>query len=429
MADKIRNRFKGGNHRPVKKKKAKSNFPKFLPYGRQHVTENDIAAVRDVLKSDWLTQGPNIITFEKKLAELTGAKFAVVCSSGTAALHLAMLALGLGHGDEIVTSPVTFLASANCARYVGAEVRFADVNAATGLISIKALEQVLHSDKKKKIKVIVPVHLGGQPAAMGEIQELAEAHGAMVVDDACHALGARYRYRGREYRIGGSPHAVITAFSFHPVKHVAMGEGGALTTDSNEIAEKLRRFRSHGIQKDAFINDGMAFSSEKTPNPWYYEMQELGYNYRLTDIQAALGVSQLKRLNYSLKKRHDLAERYCRLLKERFPDGGVRPLQAVSGVYNAFHLFIVLIDFIKFGLNRAEVMNRLRSAGIGTQVHYIPVYLQPYYRRRYGYNPGAFPEADSYYEKALSLPMYPQLTFRDCQRVIDTLKKILENSH
>ncbi|MFH1373079.1 MAG: UDP-4-amino-4,6-dideoxy-N-acetyl-beta-L-altrosamine transaminase [bacterium] len=399
--------------------------PPFLPYGRQHITDEDVQAVVAILRSERLTQGPAIEAFEDELARLTGAAEAVACASGTAALHLAMLALGLGPGDEIVTSPVTFLASANCAHYVGADVRFADVNADSGLMDPAALARILESDHERRIKAIVPVHLAGQPVDLAEIYSLAHEHGAVVVDDACHALGAEYDYGEKSWRLGGSPYSDMTTFSFHPVKHVAMGEGGAVTTSDTDLARRLRRFRNHGMQKEDFSCPEEALAPDGSTNPWYYEMQQLGYNYRLTDIQAALGKSQLGRLAWSLNRRRRLAEEYCRLLADTFDNDLVRPLTLLPGRQHAYHLFVVLIDFDHYGIPRAVVMKRLREAGIGTQVHYIPIHLQPYYRERYGTGPGDFPHAEQYYARALSLPMYPDLTEVDCLRVIRALEAAL----
>ena len=427
MRDKNNNKARGtGAKERADSVSSTDSSPKFLPYGRQYVSEDDIEAVVQVLKSDWLTQGPDIAAFERALTRKIGSGFAAACSSGTAALHLAMMALGLGEGDEIVTSPITFLASANCARFVGAEVKFADVDAATGLMSPKSLEKILASDKDKKIKAVIPVHLAGQPADLPAICDLAKQHGAAVVDDACHALGARYEFGNEEITMGTGRHADMTVFSFHPVKHVAMGEGGAVTGNDEKFEERLKRFRCHGMRKDKLVNRGMAFDAGGEVNPWYYEMPELGYNYRLTDIQAALGLSQLGRLESSLEKRNAIAGRYRRLLEENFPEGTVKPLAVRPGVFNAYHLFVLLIDFERWGVSRAEVMNRLRARNIGTQVHYIPVPYQPYYAERYGFKPGDFPGADSYYRQALSIPMYPELDDDDCARVILTLKKILK---
>jgi UDP-4-amino-4,6-dideoxy-N-acetyl-beta-L-altrosamine transaminase len=397
----------------------------FLPYGRQHITEKDIKAVIGVLRSEWLTQGPAVPAFEAALAGRVGSKYAVACSNGTAALHLAMLALNISPGDEVVTSPITFLASANCAIYVGAHVRFADIDPDTGLIDPSSLKKLLEADKTGKIKAVIPVHFAGQPSDLGEIHSLAAAHGAEVIDDACHALGATYGIADQTFQIGGNNHSLMTVFSFHPVKHVAMGEGGAITTCDSEVVERLRKFRNHGIKKEDFAFPDLAYSTDGDVNPWYYEMADPGFNYRLTDIQAALGKSQLERLSDSIRRRNEIAAIYCALLDKNFPDGGVRHLHRKDGVSHAYHLFVVLIDFERFGISRAIVMNALRQAGIGTQVHYIPLHLQPFYRRACGTGPEDFPNAEAYYAKALSLPMYPELTKDDCRRVIETLSNIL----
>jgi UDP-4-amino-4,6-dideoxy-N-acetyl-beta-L-altrosamine transaminase len=397
----------------------------FLPYARQHVSQGDIDAVCDVLRSDWLTQGPTIPLFEKQLSTALRAKPAVACSSGTAALHLAMMALDVGPSDVVVTTPITFLADANCARFVGAEVRFADVDPETACMSPDALERVLAQDSGRRIKVVIPVHFGGQPAALPRIHSLAEAHGAVVVDDACHAPGAWYEHEQARYGVGASPHSLMTVFSFHPVKHVAMGEGGAVLCDDAALLDRLRTFRNHGIRRDDPVSDDMAFDEKGDLNPWYYEMQCLGYNYRVTDIQAALGISQLERLEESLNLRNQLADYYRRQLESRFPDRSVRPLTLRPGVRHAYHLFVVRIDFRAYGVSRSTVMGRLREAGIGTQVHYIPVHLQPYYRRVSRAGPGDCPVAESYYEQALTLPLYPQLKQSDVDRVLDELSSAL----
>lgn len=397
----------------------------FLPYGRQHITDDDIAAVAEVLRSDWLTQGPAVPAFEDALADYLGARETVACTSGTAALHLAMLALGLGPDDAVITSPITFVATANSARFVGAQVHFADVDRQTGLIDVDSIARLLERDTSGKIKAILPVHLAGQPADLPAIYDLARKHGTWVVDDACHAIGATYEFDGRTHRIGGNPHSDMTVFSFHPVKHVAMGEGGAVSTDHPEMAERMRLFRCHGITRRKAINDDMAVSEGGVPNPWYYEMEDLGFNYRLTDMQAALGNGQLKRLPLSLERRRQIAGRYRELLSQRFSDDEVTPLTCRPEAAHAYHLFIVAIDFAARGISRAVVMNRLRARGIGTQVHYIPVHLQPYYRRVCGTAPGYLPEAEAYYEQALSLPMYPELTDDDIERVVDELETVL----
>jgi UDP-4-amino-4,6-dideoxy-N-acetyl-beta-L-altrosamine transaminase len=407
---------------------AQINRTTFLPYGKQHITNEDVEAVVKVLKSDRLTQGPMVPAFENKLAEYIGAPNVVACVNGTAALHLAMRAAGIREEDEVVTTPNTFLASANCARYVGAETRFTDIDTATGLMDPQSLSEVLEADHQKKIKVVIPVHFAGQPVDLAHLHTLAKAHGALVVVDACHALGAEYEYDNRTYQLGGSPHADMTVFSFHPVKHVAMGEGGAIATADNELAERLRRFRNHGMQRGDFVQSEMAFSPDGCLNPWYYEMQELGFNYRVTDMQAALGISQLERLPWSIERRNRIAAFYRQLLSHSFDGDAVRPLTVLPDRKHVYHLFVVLIDFERFGVCRATVMNNLKEAGIGTQVHYIPIHLQPYYRRRYGSAPGDFPRAEEYYARALSLPMYPDLTDVDCERVIGVLKTVLEGT-
>ena len=392
----------------------------FLPYGRQEITETDIAAVVAVLKSDWLTQGPTIARFEDCLTKFVGAREAVACATGTAALHLAMLALGVGEGDTVVTSPNTFLASANCARYVGAEVAFADIDSATGLMDPNCLETILRKDREHKIKAVIPVHFAGQPADLDIIHTLTANHGAKVVDDACHALGASYRHRGQTISIGASPHSDLTCFSFHPVKHVAMGEGGAVLTEDPALAERLRLFRNHGMQKENIRDTERGFTTEGDLNPWYYEMQEPGFNYRITDMQAALGITQMDRLPESLSRRNEIAELYRRTIARTFPEG-VTPLTVVPDRYHAYHLFVVQIDFENFGTTRANVMTALRQQQIGTQVHYIPVPSQPYFRSRYGFRIDDFPQAERYYGRALSLPMYPGLTDENIAYIAETL--------
>jgi UDP-4-amino-4,6-dideoxy-N-acetyl-beta-L-altrosamine transaminase len=404
------------------------NEQTFLPYGRHRVTDDDIAAVVEVLKSDWLTQGPTVPRFEDALADLTGTLETVACTNGTAALHLAMLALNIGPGDAVITSPNTFVASANCARMVGADVLFADVDSDTGLIDLQSVAYLLKQDTEHKIKAIIPVHFAGQPADLPAIHELACNHGAWVIDDACHAIGAMYENNSQIYRLGGNPHSDMTVFSFHPVKHVAMGEGGAVATDNTELAERLRLMRNHGITRSNFENTDMACNADGIPNPWYHEMSALGCNYRLTDIQAALGLSQLTRLPQSLEKRREIAQWYRETLRQIFADGEVVPLTVRPRVEHAYHLFAVRINFNRLGVSRAVAMNRMRERGIGTQVHYIPVYRQPYYRHLNDDETLVRPGMDAYYESTLSLPMYPELTRDDVERVVRELATALEIS-
>lgn len=398
---------------------------KFLPYSSHHVTDNDINAVIEVLKSDWLTQGPSIPEFEATLADCQGAPEAVACTSGTAALHLAMLALGLGEGDAIITTPNTFVATANCARFVGARVLFADIDPSTGLIDPGSVARLVENDTRGEIKAILPVHFAGQPADLPAIYDLALRHGAKVVGDASHAIGATYESNGQHYQIGCNPHSDLTVFSFHPVKHVAMGEGGAVVTDDDELANRLRMFRNHGIVRRDFVNSDLAFSADGIPNPWYYEMSDLGFNYRLTDIQAALGLSQIKRLKISLDRRREIADTYRRLIDRTFTEKEVLPLTLRPNVSHAYHLFVVRIDFANLGVSRAVVMNRLRANGIGTQVHYIPVHLQPYYHGLCQTDSHDLPGVEKYYSTTLSLPMYPELTESDIERVVKELASAL----
>ncbi|HVP06885.1 MAG TPA: UDP-4-amino-4,6-dideoxy-N-acetyl-beta-L-altrosamine transaminase [Candidatus Acidoferrum sp.] len=401
----------------------------FLPYGRHRVTEDDRKAVAAVLTSDWLTQGPAVGQFEGALSDCIGAREVVACSSGTAALHLAMLALGIGPGDAVVTSANTFLASASCARYVGADVAFADIDAETGNLSYSSVERLIREDGAHCIKAILPVHFAGQPCDIVGIRNLATSHGARVVEDACHALGAEYCDNGEWIRVGSCRHSDMTVFSFHPVKHVAMGEGGAISTDDPEMATRLRLFRNHGMRKDGFVDRALATTPDGRVNPWYYEMHELGFNYRLTDIHAALGQSQLMRLPQSLERRREIAARYDELIAKRFDPRAVRSLTKVTDVKHAYHLYVVQIDFDELEVDRATVMTGLREAGVGTQVHYIPVPLQPYYRKLYPSASEQIPETLSYYRQALSLPMYPELTDRDVENVVETLEQTLAASH
>jgi UDP-4-amino-4,6-dideoxy-N-acetyl-beta-L-altrosamine transaminase len=397
----------------------------FLPYGKHQVTEEDIAAVTEVLRSDWLTQGPEVPEFEHALADNLGCKEVVVCSSGTAALHLAMCALGLERGDAIVTSPLTFVATANCARYLGADICLADIDRHTGLIDPERVDNLLANDHEKRIKAIVPVHFAGQAADLPRLYEIAQKYSVCLIDDACHAMGGSYVDGKTTYRIGGNPHSNMTAFSFHPVKHLAAGEGGAIATSDGVFADRLRQFRNHGIRRDKFENSEMASDPDGRRNGWYYEMQQLGYNYRMTDLQAALGASQLKRLSDNVGKRQKLAGMYDRLIADTFDPTTVSPMQVRDGCNHAYHLYVVRIAFDRLQESRTQVMAQLRENGIGSQVHYIPLHLQPYYRRALHTGPGDFPQAEAYYEEALTLPLYPQLTEKDVVRVVQALAEVV----
>lgn len=393
----------------------------FLPYGRQSVDEGDVRAVSEVLRADWLTQGPRVEAFEKAVAARVGARYAVACASGTAALHLAMLAAGIGPGETVATVPITFVASANCARYVGAEVAFVDVEPECVTMDPVALDRLLSSPARPPVRAIVPVHFAGHPARMPELWDIARVHNLIVVEDACHALGASYTGPdGVPVRVGTCAHSHMAVFSFHPVKHITTGEGGAVTTNSRELFERLLTLRNHGIVREGFEDRTGA------ELPWYYEMQALGFNYRLTDVQCALGLSQLPKLDGFLKRRREIAAQYRTALRLVFSDEQVLPLAERPGVQHAYHLFPVQIDFGGRAPDRATVMRRLRERGVGSQVHYIPLYRQPYYRRITASAPEAFPNSEHYYARALSLPIYPALPVDGVERVVGALETALE---
>jgi len=388
--------------------------PDFLPYGRQSVDEDDIAAVAAVLRGDWLTTGPAVPAFESALAEAVGARHAVVCSSGTAALHLAYLAAAPEPGDVVVVPSITFLATATAARLAGAEVVFADVDPDTALMGPDHLEAAL-AEAGGRARIVAPVHFAGQAADMPAIAAIARREGLTVVEDACHALGTE----AGGGRVGDGSHADMSVFSFHPVKTVAMGEGGAVATPDAHLAERMATLRNHGIVRDAggFENRDLAFADDGTANPWYYEMRDPGLNYRASDIHCALGLSQLRKLGRNVARRRALAARYDAALAELSPL--VRPLRRVPGCSPAWHLYVVLIDFAAAGIDRAALMRGLADAGIGSQVHYIPVHRQPYYRERYGARD--LPGAMRFYERALSLPLYPAMADSDVDRVVEAL--------
>ena len=397
----------------------------FLPYGRQTISDDDIAAVVDVLRSDFLTTGPVVDAFELSLSQHMNDALVVSCSSGTAALHLAALALELGPGDWAVVPAITFLATANAIRYTGADVIFCDVDPDTGLMTRDTLQQALDNNKDKRIKAVFPVHLAGQPADPAGIAALARRHNLAVVEDACHALGTTYPgENGNEpVPVGACAHADMAVFSFHPVKIIACGEGGAIATKDPRLAKRLRSLRSHGMTRvgKEFQNTEMALDEAGAANPWYYEMSEPGYNYRLSDINAALGVSQLKNLNRFVAARQAIVTAY----DNHFGNWGsaLRPIDRVPGCSVGWHLYLLLIDFDAIGVPRSEAMNSLRNRGIGTQVHYIPVSSQPYYKNLYG--TPELPGAAAYYARTLSLPLFPGMTDDDVIRVVASLKDVL----
>ena len=383
-----------------------------IPYGKQDINQFDIDAVVDVLRSDFLTQGEKTPLFEQKIANYCNAKYAVAVNSATSALHIACLALGLGKGDYLWTSPNTFVASANCGLYCGAKVDFVDIDPLTYNLSSKALEKKLIQAKKdgKLPKVIIPVHFAGQSCDMKKIHILSKQYGFSIIEDASHAIGGRYL----DQPIGGCQYSDITIFSFHPVKIITTAEGGLATTNSKELTEKMQLFRSHGVTRD------QALMSKKADGAWYYQQVDLGFNYRMTELQAALGVSQMDRLDEFIGKRHALQKRYDQLLSE-FPV--ITPNQS-NFSYSALHLYPIQLDLSSIKKNREQVFDALRKNNIGVNIHYIPVHTQPYYLDM-GFEHGYFPVSESYYSKAISLPMFPQLSFDDQDVVVSTLKAIL----
>lgn len=386
---------------------------RMLPYGRQTVGEDDIAAVATALRADLLTTGPLVEEFETAFAQATGARCAVACNSGTAALHLAVLGIGLGPGDVAVVPSITFVATANVVRFCCADVLFADVDPNTGLMTPRTLEESLAKAKKiGRIKVVLPVHLNGQVCDIPALAAIAHANGAELIDDACHALGID--------GIGAARHSLASCFSTHPVKAIATGEGGVVTTQDVALAGHMRRLRSHGLHKDAaaFQNTDMAFDGGAA-NAWYYEMPELGWNYRLPDVLCALGISQLRKLSQFYARRRAIAALYDRLLDPLAPV--LQPVPHASE--HGWHLYVVHINFGRLGLSRRSVMRTLLQNGVGTQVHYVPVHRQPYYVNRYGASD--LPGADRYYSSCLSIPMFPAMTDSDVQHVVDALSSVV----
>lgn len=381
-----------------------------------------------MLRSGWLTTGPAVEQFESALAASVGAEHAVSCSSGTAALHLAAMSLNLEPGDRVVVPSVTFLATANGPRHAGAEIVFADVNPDTGLMGPAHLSEALaRADAANggPVRAAFPVHLNGQCDDLDGIERLCAERGIAVVYDAAHALGTSYRTgeTNESRQIGDGRNGIMSAFSFHPVKTIAMGEGGALTTNDAALADKLRNLRNHGMSRDAaqFQNKELAFDADGEANPWYYEMAEPGYNYRVSDIHCALGLSQLRKLDRFGSRRRALAARYDEQLAPFAP--AVSPIGRTAHCDPVWHLYAVLIDFSAAAIGRAGLMRALRDRGIGTMVHYLPVHQQPFYRDRYGLQD--LPGAQRYYERVLSLPLYPGMTDSDVDRVVESLRDLV----
>ncbi len=383
-----------------------------IPYGKQDINQQDIDSVVDVLKSDFLTQGLQVPAFEKALTEHTGAQYALAVNSATSALHIACLALDLGEGDWLWTTPVTFVASANCGLYCGAKVDFVDIDSATYNMCPKKLEQKLITAKATGTlpKVVVPVHLCGQPCNMESIAKLAKEYGFKVIEDASHAIGGQYH----EQPIGNCKYSDITVFSFHPVKIVTTAEGGAVLTNQKELADKMALLRSHGITRDPEM------MTEASHGGWYYQQVDLGFNYRMTELQAALGVTQMQRLDEFVAARHVLSKRYNQMLSE-LPL--VLPYQ-LENTYSGLHLFVIRLKLDEISLTHKQVFDALRENGIGVNLHYIPVHTQPYYQAM-GYSEGNFPESERYYQEAISLPMFHGMTEEQQNTVVRVVTEIL----
>jgi perosamine synthetase len=388
-----------------------------IPYGKHHIDEEDIQAVVDVLRSGMLTQGPAVDAFENAVATYVGAKYAVGVSSGTAALHLAALVAGIGPGTTLITSPITFVASANSGLYAGGQIAFADIDPGTVNMSPVTLKAALA--EHPNTKAVIPVHFAGVPCDMTNIKMLADDAGAVVIEDAAHALGATYP---DGQRVGCCTHSLMTIFSFHPVKSIAAGEGGMITTNDDAVYRKLLRLRSHGINKfdDSYQLPEQAQTNGVT-NPWYYEMQELGYHCRITDMQCGLGLSQLKKLDKFIDRRRILANRYDEAFVEM---KNCYPAQKTCRDISGHHIYVIRINFKKLGISRGQLMQELSLRQIGSQVHYIPVPAQPYYRNL-GFKPEDYPNAKDYYSEALSIPLFYDLTDEQQELVIITLNELV----
>ena len=384
-----------------------------IPYGRQEVTQEDINAVVTVLESDYLTQGPVVPKFEEKVADYCKAKYAIAVNSATSALHIACRALELGEGDWLWTSPITFVASANCGLYCGAKVDFVDIDSKTyNLHADKLEEKLIQADKEGQLpKIVIPVHFSGQPCDMHRIHQLSLQYGFKIIEDASHAVGGKYRNEP----IGNGQYSDITIFSFHPVKIITTAEGGMALTNDAALAERMVLLRSHGITRDP------EHMTQTPDGPWYYQQIDLGYNYRMTELQAALGVSQVSRLDEYVSRRHQLARRY----NKQFAAMPVIIPWQHSDSYSALHLYVIRLQLEQIGGSHRQIFESLRGQGIGVNLHYIPVHTQPYYQHM-GFVVGQFPEAESYYAEAISLPMYPSLSEAQQDEVVVALCKALQ---
>ncbi len=384
-----------------------------IPYGKQDIDQADIESVINVLQSDFLTQGPQVPLFEKTVAKYCGSEFGVAVNSATSALHIACLALGLGKGDYLWTSPNSFVASANCGLYCGAKADFVDIDPRTYNLSTEELEKKLIQAKRdnKLPKIVIPVHFAGQSCNMKKIHTLSQEYGFKIIEDASHAIGGKYR----DQSIGSCQYSDVTVFSFHPVKIITTAEGGLATTNSKELAEKMQLYRSHGTTRNE------KWMTKEADGPWYYQQVYLGFNYRMTELQAALGISQVQRLDKFVARRHVLQERYDSLLSGL---SIIRPYQDKHS-FSALHLYPIQIDLNKVSKNREQIFNELRENGIGVNVHYIPIHTQPYYLQ-FGFREGDFPNSESYYSRTISLPLFHAMTVEQQDEVCDVLKRALQ---
>jgi hypothetical protein len=386
-----------------------------IPYGKQNITEADIQAVVETLQSDYLTQGPKIKEFEEAFAKYVGSKYAVAVANGTAALHLNCLALDLKEGDKVITTPITFAASANCVRYCGGEVIFSDINPETYLLDINKVKELLVASPKGTYKGIIPVDFAGRAVDLEAFKKLADEYDLWIIEDSCHSPGGYFLdTNGAKQHCGNGNFADLAIFSFHPVKHIAAGEGGMITTNDKELYNKLLKLRTHGITKDEnFYENSIAFAGGNMIYPgWYMEMQELGYNYRLTDFQAALGLSQLNRANEGLDRRQEIAKEYFNAFKAK---AFIKGQSGITGGH-AYHLYVIEVE------DRLELYNYLRANNIFAQIHYVPTHLMPYYRT-FGWKEDDMPNAEKYYKHCISLPMFPTLTDEEQQFVISSINQ------
>jgi perosamine synthetase len=375
-----------------------------IPYGRQTIDEDDLKAVNDVLRSDWLTTGPKVVEFEQAVADYVGTKYAVAVSNGTAALHATMYAIGIGPCDEVIVPPMTFAATANCVVFQGGTPVFADVDPDTLLLDPAKVEEKI----TEKTRAIIGVDYAGQPCDWDKLRGIADKHGLRLVADGCHALGAEYK----GHKVGSL--ADMTVFSFHPVKHITTGEGGMIATDDPELAGRMRLFRTHGITTDA--------RQREEQGSWFYEMVDLGYNFRITDFQCALGISQLQKLPKFLERRREIATLYDGAFSEL---SEITPLMVRKDSLHAYHIYVVRVDGDTIGIDRATLFTKLRKNGIGVNVHYIPVHLHPFYREKFYTAPGLCPIAESAYEQIISLPMFPGMSDGDVENIINVMQKII----